>query len=74
MRRDVTRVVTPGTLIEENLLARGTDNYLVALTGGGDALGVAYADVSTGRAAATAYAGDSAFDEALAELVRLGTG
>ncbi|MDQ2858506.1 MAG: DNA mismatch repair protein MutS, partial [Candidatus Eremiobacteraeota bacterium] len=72
VRRDVTRVVTPGTLIEENLLARGSDNYLAALTTVGDALALAYADVSTGRAAATAYAGENAFDETLAELLRLG--
>jgi len=72
VRREVKRVVTPGTLIEENLLARGSDNYLVALTTGGDALALAYADVSTGRAAATAYAGDNAFEETLAELGRLG--
>ncbi|MBC5800892.1 MAG: DNA mismatch repair protein MutS [Candidatus Eremiobacteraeota bacterium] len=71
VQRDVKRVVTPGTLIEENLLARERDNYLVALTTGGDALALAYADVSTGRAAATAYSGDSAFDETLAELTRL---
>ncbi len=71
VRRDVTRVVTPGTLIEEHLLERGSDNYLAALTASDDAVGIAYADVSTGRAAATAFAGDSAIDEALAELVRL---
>jgi len=72
VRRDVTRVVTPGTLIEEHLLDRGTENYLAALTIAGDAIGIAYADISTGRAAATAYAGDSAIDETLAELTRLG--
>jgi DNA mismatch repair protein MutS len=31
-RREVTRVVTPGTLIEEHLLDRATNNYLTALT------------------------------------------
>jgi len=72
VRRDVMRVVTPGTLIEEHLLDRGSENYLAALTVAGDAIGIAYADISTGRAAATAYAGDSAIDETLAELVRLG--
>ena len=71
VRRDVTRVVTPGTLIEEHLLERGSDNYLAAVTASDDAVGIAYADVSTGRAAATAFGGDSAIDEALAELVRL---
>ena len=71
VRRDVLRVVTPGTLIEENLLASGSDNYLVTVTAGGDAVALAYADISTGRAAATAYSGDAGLDEALAELVRL---
>jgi DNA mismatch repair protein MutS len=71
VRRDVTRVVTPGTLIEEHMLDRGSDNYLAAVTVSDDAVGIAYADVSTGRAAATAFGGDSAIDEALSELVRL---
>jgi DNA mismatch repair protein MutS len=71
VRRDVTRVVTPGTLIEEHLLERGADNYLCAVTVSGDAIAIAYADVSTGRVAATAYGGDGALEETLAELVRL---
>jgi DNA mismatch repair protein MutS len=72
VRRDVTRLVTPGTLIEEHLLDRASNNYLAALTLAGDAIGIAYADISTGRASATAYSGDGALDETLAELVRLG--
>ena len=72
VRREVTRVVTPGTLVEDHLLERGVDNYLCALTLSGDALALAYADVSTGRVAATAYSGDSVVDEMLAELARLG--
>ena len=71
VRRDVMRVVTPGTLIEENLLSRGSDNYLVALTTNGDAIALAYADISTGRTAATAFAGENGLDDALSELVRL---
>src|ERR1700730_15064145 len=45
VRRDVMRVVTPGTVIEEHLLERGADNYLASLTLAGDAVGVAYADI-----------------------------
>jgi DNA mismatch repair protein MutS len=70
-RRDVVRVVTPGTLIEEHLLDRTRNNYLAGVTAEGDAIGVAHADVSTGRAAATAFSGPLAMDEALAELARL---
>ncbi|GAC1493159.1 MAG: DNA mismatch repair protein MutS [Vulcanimicrobiaceae bacterium] len=72
VRRDIVRLVTPGTLIEEHLLERTTNNYLCALTLAGDAIGIAYADISTGRAAATAYSGDGGLDETLAELARLG--
>ncbi len=71
VRRDIVRVVTPGTLIEEHLLERTSNNYLCALTLAGDAIGIAYADISTGRAAATAYSGDGGLEETLAELVRL---
>jgi DNA mismatch repair protein MutS len=70
-RRDVVRLVTPGTLIEEHLLDRGRNNYLAGLAAQGDALAVVHADVSTGRALATAYSGPASLDEALAELARL---
>jgi len=70
-RRDVVRIVTPGTLIEEHLLERTRNNYLAAVTSAGDAFGVAHADISTGYAAATAYSGSNALDDALAELARL---
>ena len=72
VRRDVTRLVTPGTLIEEHLLDRASNNYLAAIVLAGDSIGIAYADISTGRAAATSYGGDSGLEETLAELVRLG--
>ena len=71
VRRDVVRVVTPGTLIEENLLERSAHNYLAALTAFDDVVALAHADISTGHAAATAFTGANAFDEALAELQRL---
>jgi DNA mismatch repair protein MutS len=43
----VTRVVTPGTLVEDNLLEAGRNNYLVAFLSDGEAAGLAYVDVST---------------------------
>ncbi len=72
VRRDVMRVVTPGTVIEEHLLERGANNYLAAVSSAGEALAVAHADISTGRTAATAFAGDGAVEDALTELLRLG--
>jgi len=46
--RDVTRIITAGTLTEENILDRGSNNFLAAVAEGGGLLGVAWVDLSTG--------------------------
>jgi len=46
--RAVTRVVTPGTLTEENLLSAKDNNYLLALAPGRGRVGLAWVDLSTG--------------------------
>jgi DNA mismatch repair protein MutS len=48
VRRDVTRVVTAGTLTEDTLLEKNANNYLAALAEVGGAVGVAWLDLSTG--------------------------
>jgi DNA mismatch repair protein MutS len=68
VERQVVRVVTPGTLVEDNLLQRGTNNYLAALAPGDGQTGLAYVDVSTGEFACTQLAAEAV----AAELVRLG--
>ena len=72
VRRDVVRVMTPGTIVEDPLLERGVNNYLCAVAAVGDALGIASADVSTGHVAATAFSGEDSLDDLIAELARLG--
>jgi DNA mismatch repair protein MutS len=52
VRRDVVRLVTPGTLTEETLLDARTNNYLLAIararsSSGGDRIGLAWIDIST---------------------------
>ncbi|MEM8695739.1 MAG: DNA mismatch repair protein MutS [Pseudomonadota bacterium] len=47
--RAIVRVVTAGTLTEETLLDAKTENWLVAITETGGVLGIAAADISTGR-------------------------
>jgi DNA mismatch repair protein MutS len=49
LRRDVVRVITPGTLTDTAYLAGGANNYLLALAPAGAAVGVALLDVSTGE-------------------------
>ncbi len=48
IRREVVRLVTPGTVTEESLLDAARPNLLLALTGRSGALGAAWLDVSTG--------------------------
>src|SRR4051812_2526813 len=58
VRRDVVRIVTPGTLTEDGLLEARRNNFLVAVSPGRDALGLAWVDVSTGAFAAQGCAPD----------------
>jgi DNA mismatch repair protein MutS len=48
LRRDVVRVVTPGTLTDTAYLSGAANNFLMALGRGGAVTGVALLDVSTG--------------------------
>jgi DNA mismatch repair protein MutS len=70
VKRDVTRLVTPGTLTDESLLETKAGNYLAAVGfGKGTGLvGLAWAELSTGRL--TAMAGPES--EVLDEAARLG--
>ena len=49
VRRDVVRVVTPGTLTEDGLLDAASHNYLCALADAAGTLGLAWVDISTGQ-------------------------
>src|SRR5690348_7871962 len=48
IRREVIRVITPGTITEETLLEAGRPNLLMAIAWDRDCLGAAWVDVSTG--------------------------
>ena len=65
--REVVRVVTPGTILEESLLDGKSNNYLAAAVLDGDLAGIAYADITTGEFATT----QTSADEMAVELVRL---
>ena len=59
VRREVVRVVTPGTLIETDLLSESKNNYLSSVYMGENECGVAFADVSTAQIYATSFCGDN---------------
>lgn len=68
VKRDVIRVITPGTLTEENLLEAKAPNYLAAVWPEGPLAGLAWLDLSTGAF----FVEDAPADKALDELARLG--
>jgi len=82
--RAVTEVITPGTVVEDELLEAGTTNYVAAVAGGGEdgesddapepaPVGLAAVDVSTGECLVTAGDRDTVAEEldriAPAELI-----
>ncbi len=78
VRREVVRVVTPGTLTEEDYLESNKNNYLLAFCWeaserriDGQRVGVAYVDLSTGEFEATEFIDDSAKNILLSEINRL---
>ena len=49
VKREVTRVITPGTVLETNMLDEGSNNYICSIFTEDGAYGVAFCDVSTGE-------------------------
>src|SRR6202522_627797 len=70
VRREVTRVVTPGTAADSSLNPE-ENNFLAAVTAVGDGVGFAALDLSTGEFRATDFAGESAGRRIQEELEQL---
>jgi len=49
LRRDVVKIITPGTLTDTAYLEGAANNFLLAVSAGRDSIGVALVDVSTGE-------------------------
>ncbi len=49
VKREVIRVITPGTLLEDNLLSASENNFLLAMTSLARRVGLAFVDISTGE-------------------------
>lgn len=68
VKRDVVRIVTPGTLIETDLLDEGKNNFLCTIAFDGDSAGLCFADVSTAEARGTVLFGDDISQRIINEL------
>ena len=70
VKRDIIRVVTPGTVLEDSMLDEARNNYLAALCFDKKGYGLCFVDVSTGDVSVTEISGSDAVQRVTAELGR----
>ena len=70
VKRDIIRVVTPGTVIESSMLQDDRNNYIASLYLKGKKAGLCFADVSTGAAHITELTADKIAPAVITELCR----
>ena len=70
MKRDVIRVITPGTVTEESMLESGVNNYLSSIVLSGNTAGLCFADVSTGKLHLTEIKSNQIESEIINEVTR----
>ena len=70
VKRGVIRVVTPGTVMESNLLDEKKNNYIMSIYKAGTFFGLSVCDISTGDFRATQITGTNNFPKLLDEISR----
>ena len=68
VRREVMKIITPGTFMADGMLDAAVNNYVLSFNPGQGAYGLAYADISTGEFRVTESPGPEEF---LAELYKI---
>ncbi len=69
VKRDVIRVITPGTVVEAGMLDESKNNYIASLYSDGSDTGVCFCDVSTGQLYVTMLSGKTVADEIKSQLI-----
>jgi len=68
VKREVIRIVTPGTVVSSSLIAEKSNNFFASLTQVGSILGLAYVDLSTGEFCVSEFEDEA---DLLSEIYRL---
>lgn len=68
VKRDVVRIITPGTVLEAQMLTEGSNNFLCSLYISESGAGLCFADISTGQIYATDFSGKNCITEIQNEL------
>ena len=70
VKREVTRVLTPGTVIENSMLNEGRNNFLASVFSVGETAGICFVDVSTGAVNLTEVSAPSISEKIINEIGR----
>ena len=70
VKRDVVRIITPGTVIEDSMLKEDRNNYLASLFFDKDVTAVCFADASTGKSYVTEISGAGREQMVINQLAR----
>lgn len=68
VRREVVRIITPGTAIDSQLLDARENSYLASVFGAGSGMAAAFLDLSTGEFLATQFTGDAAWERVVEQI------
>ena len=71
VKREVVRIITPGTVIEPGLLDERANNYVMALIDSEEGTGIAYADITTGELKATAFDASTDYHKITDEILKI---
>lgn len=71
VKREVTRVITPGTIIDTDFLDEKSNNYLMGIKIGEDIGALAYIDITTGEFKASELVGEEIFFRLLGEINKI---
>ena len=68
VKRDIVRIITPGTIVESSMLDEGKNNYICCLYLENGAIGTCFADVSTGDLYVTKLDGKEILEKVKSQL------
>ena len=71
VKREVIKIVTPGTVTNQSMLSEKENNYLAAIFASQEKTALAYGDISTGELSATVFLTENASETLLNELVKI---
>ena len=71
VKRDVVRIITPGTVIEPGMLDEKTNNYVMAVYESDEGTGIAFADITTGDLKATEFSSSMDYQKITDEILKI---